>query len=101
MLQPVSLMVFVTTNGLPHSQRPLWHLKDTERLFLVWPDPVSRDEDRYISVVLRGSVVWLQYVTLRLFWAPRAGLANHLRSLGYCILDLGQKTEPVGSRRKS
>lgn len=54
MLEPVSLMVFVTTNGPPCSQRPLWHLKDTKRLFLVWPDPVCRDEDVYISVVLRG-----------------------------------------------
>lgn len=43
----------MTIIGPFSSCRPLWHLKDIKRLFLVGPDPVFRDEDVYISVVLR------------------------------------------------
>ena len=87
-------MVFVTTNDPPCSQRSLWHLKDTEHLHLVWPDPVFQDEAVYISVVLRG-ICGLVIVLSPCSWfrGPRAGLANHLRSLGYCIFCLGWKTE--------
>ena len=85
-------MVFVTTNDPPCSQRSLWHLKDTEHLHLVWPDPVFQDEDVYISVVLRG-ICGLVIVLSPCSWfrGPRAGLANHLRSLG--VLHLLSRVE--------
>ena len=38
------------------------------------------------------------------FWGRGAGLADHLRSLGYGIFGLGQKTElgePVEIKRKT
>lgn len=91
-LEPVSLMVLVSANGTSCSCRSLWHLKDTMHLvgLLVGPDPVCRDEDVCIIMFPRaklkricglGIVLWL----CGWFQGPRAGLANHLRSLGTAL----------------
>ena len=105
-LEPVSLVVLVAASGPCCS---LWHLKETRCLFLVGSDPLCRDEDVRVGVFRRtdlrrvcglGIVLW----QCGWFQSPRAGPTNHLRSLGYYTLGLGQKTElgePLESRRKS
>lgn len=89
----------MTSIGFLSSCRSLWHLKDIKRLFLVGPDPVFRDEDVYISVVLRTDLRRTRGLVMMLWCGPRGrfrgpgpGLANHLRSPGYCTPGLGQKT---------
>lgn len=102
-LEPVSLLVLVTTTGLP------WRLKDTKCLFLTGPDPICRDEDVRVIVFLRtnlGRICGLGMILWPCGWSqgPKAGLASYLRSLGYYTLGLGQKTElgePLESRIKT